>query len=335
MELFRCPACGARLFFRNTRCGGCGAALAFDPDARVFLALGGDVALCANRAAIACQWRADPPAEGASEGALCRACAMTRTIPDPQAEDSAALWAEAEDAKRWVLANLMRWGLFGPKDPHPAPIFDMLAEKPGEAVTMGHADGVVTINVAEADPAIREARRAQLAERYRTMTGHFRHEIGHLLFTRLSGAPGFLDAFRALFGDERADYAAALQAHYAAPRDGNAAPPPGFLTDYAAAHPHEDWAETLAHYLHLVDICDSAAHAGLGGLVLDPVGGAAFDAYESGPVTPLLDAAGALSVALNHVNRAMGLADLYPFVLTPPIREKLGFAHDWIRAAGR
>ncbi|MGF1660799.1 MAG: putative zinc-binding metallopeptidase [Rubrimonas sp.] len=330
MELFRCPACGAALFFRNARCL-CGAELAFDPRRRAFLTLGPDVAPCANRAAIACQWRAPEP------GALCLSCAMTRTVPDTGIPDAAELWADAEDAKRRVIANLMRWGFFTEADPHAPPVFDMLAETGGDGVTMGHAAGVVTINVAEADPAVREARRARLAERYRTMIGHFRHELGHFVFDRLAAAPGFPEAFRALFGDERADYAAALEAHYARhPGSGDDdPPPPGFLTAYAAAHPHEDWAETFAHYLHLVEICDSAARAGLRAPALVTAGGGGFDPYAPCPLDALLDAAAELGVALNHVNRAMGLADLYPFVLTAPIRAKLGFVHDWIERAAR
>ena len=328
MEIFRCPACGAVLFFRNLRCA-CGAELGFDPRARAFRALGASNVPCVNRAAIGCQWLAPEP------GALCLSCAMTRTIPDPSAPDAAELWADAEDAKRRVIANLMRWGFFAPSDPHPAPVFDMLAETGGARVVMGHAEGVVTINVAEADPAVREARRARLAERYRTMVGHIRHELGHFAFERLAAAPGFLEAFRALFGDERADYAAALEAHYARGADPDAAPPEGFLTAYAAAHPHEDWAESFAHYLHLVEICDSAARSGLTCADLEAAGGAGFDPYAPGPLDPLLDAACALGVAFNHVNRAMGLADLYPFVLTPPVRAKLGFVHDWIGRAAR
>ncbi len=326
METFTCPACGDRLFFRNAVCG-CGAAVAFDPAARAFAALGEDCAPCANRDAIGCNWRAGP------DGALCASCAMTRTTPDLTVADNAALWAEAEEAKRWVLANLMRWGLFAAGDPGPAPVFDMLGEqtRSGEAqVVMGHLDGVVTINIAEADPAVREARRQQMAERYRTMTGHFRHELGHFVFGRLAAADGFLDAFRALFGDERADYGAALRRHYA---EGPSAPDAAHVTAYAAAHPHEDWAEVFAHHQHLVDMTDSAARMGLECPALSAAGGAAFDPYACGDAETVLGVAAELGLALNHVNRAMGLRDIYPFVLTAAVREKLAFAHRWIGAA--
>lgn len=326
METFTCPACGERLFFRNAVCG-CGAAVAFDPSTRAFAAVGEDCAPCANRDAIGCNWRAG------TAGGLCASCAMTRTTPDLAIADNAALWTEAEEAKRQVLANLMRWGLFTGRDTHPAPVFDMLAEQTstGEAkVMMGHLDGLLTINIAEADPAVREARRQRMAERYRTMTGHFRHELGHFVFERLAAADGFIDAFRALFGDERADYAEALRRHYARPAPET---DPDHVTPYAAAHPHEDWAETFAHHQHLVDIVDSAARMNLITPALAAVGGADFDPCACDDAETVLGVAVELGVAVNHVNRAMGLHDVYPFVLTTAMRTKLAFAHLWIGAA--
>jgi hypothetical protein len=323
MRLFDCPSCGATVFFSSTGCGACGATLTLVP-AEGYVA---DAAPCANRERIGCNW-------AAAVGDLCVSCAMTRTIPDLDSADNAVLWREAEAAKRRVLCNLMRWGLFTPDDPHPAPIFDMLSEEVGGAETqvmMGHDAGVVTINVAEGDPAVREARRQEMDERFRTMVGHFRHELGHFVFERLLEQDGFADAFRALFGDEREDYAAALQRHYAE------GPPEGWrgahLTAYATAHAHEDWAETFAHLLHLVDIVDSAQASGLSSPAL-AAAGPGFDAYAQTGAEPLLTIAAELGVALNHVNRGMGLHDVYPFVLTPTTREKLGFAQAWIGRAG-
>jgi hypothetical protein len=316
MEIFRCPACGAAAFFSNLRCV-CGADLVWDPDVRNFDA---DASFCANRQTAECNWRADGGAP------LCRSCAMTRTVPDLAIGDNAALWRAAESAKRWVLANLMRWGWFAPGNPHAPPVFDLLGEQTagGEAsVTMGHLDGVVTINVAEADPSIREARRVELGERYRTMTGHFRHELGHYLFARLATDTRFLNGFRRLFGDERLDYGAAIARHH------QGGPPTDwherFLSPYASAHPHEDWAETLAHLLHLVDIADTAHAIGLRTDRLDAEG-PRFDAYAQSEAEPLLTIAAGLGVAVNAVNRAMGLPDVYPFVLGPTAREKLAFA---------
>ena len=320
MRIFACPACGGTLFFHNSRCA-CGAEVAYAPEADAFEPLRDP---CANRGAIDCNWAAPAP------GALCRACATTEVIPDAFHDDNRALWAEAEAAKRWVLANLGRWGWFGDRDPGLRPRFHLLSERTrsGRApVVMGHASGLVTINVVEADPAELVRRRQALGEPYRTMIGHFRHELAHFLFERLAAAPAFVEGFRALFGDERADYAKALERHYAE------GPPEDWaercVTPYAAAHPHEDWAESVAHLLHLTDLADSAAAAGL---AMDGAPPRGWDAYAEADAARLIGAAAGLGLAFNHVNRSMGLFDLYPFVLGPLVRDKLGFAHARLRA---
>lgn len=321
MQIFSCPDCGAPAFFHNLTCPN-GHVLEYDPDAAAMRA---QTVACANRETIGCNW----PAEG---GALCRACAMTETIPDPNASDNAVWWADAESAKRWVLANLARWGWFLPSDPGPRPIFRMLSEQTatGEAnVTMGHASGVVTINVTEADLAQRVQRQEDLGESFRSMIGHFRHEIAHFLFERLAADPQFPDAFRALFGDERQDYGAALKRHY------EEGPPPGseqtHVTPYATAHPHEDWAESVAHVLHLTDIADSFRASNLA----SPEVPQGFEPYEETDSDRLVTVGAALAISLNHVSRSVGLSDVYPFVLTPPMREKLHFAHARLREGPR
>jgi len=319
MQVFTCPACGGAVYFRNLACT-CGAPLWFDPDAQRMVPEGEAAWDCANRALIGCNWRAD---EGVD---LCAACAMTELTPDLRAAGNLPLWAETEAAKRWVLANLARWGWFARGDRGPRPVFRLMSEvtwSGGEAVTMGHADGVVTLNVIEAGEAERARRQAQMGELYRTMTGHVRHEIAHVLFLRLSGRTGFLPAFRARFGDERADYGGALQRHYADPRPAD----DSHVTPYATAHPHEDWAETVSHLLHLVDLTDSGAAAGL----TWPEGpGDAYDAYAERDADRLIGHALALALAANHVNRAMDLPDVYPFMLPAGVRAKMGFAHGWL-----
>lgn len=323
MRVFTCPSCGGRLFFENLACA-CGAAVAYDPDREAFAT---DAATCANRDVIGCNWKADDAGSG-----FCRSCDMTTVVPDTFRAGNRDLWAEAEAAKRWVLAQLARWGWFGPGDGGARPEFHLLSEETSAGaapVTMGHEDGLVTINVAEADPARIVALRQQLGERLRTMTGHFRHEIAHFLFERLAADPGFADRFRDTFGDERQDYGAALAAHYQSgpPADWQV----GHVTPYAASHPHEDWAECVAHLLHLTDIADSFVAAGLGA---EAVPGADYDPYREADAERLVTLGAELGIALNHVNRAMGLGDIYPFVLTPSIRVKLGFAHAALRGAG-
>ena len=322
MRLYGCPDCGAPLFFRNLACGGCGQQVTYLPETDRFVT-GSD--FCANREEIGCNWQGEAAHEG-----FCRSCAMTDVVPDAFHGENLELWTAAELSKRWVLAGLSRWGWFRDADAGARPVFHLLAEDTpaGPAtVMMGHADGIVTINVTEADPVELITRREELGERLRTMTDHFRHEIAHFLHLRLAEQKGFLPGFRSLFGDEREDYGAALERHYA---DG---PPEAaretFITAYASAHPHEDWAETACHILHLTDLLDSALASGLQGRGLPELD---YDAYAETDGARLVQRAVRLSIALNHVNRSIGVADIYPFVISAPARQKLVAAHRWLQA---
>lgn len=320
MRLFSCPTCGAGVDFINTQCLTCGNALRFDPGQGAFAGIGED---CANRGAINCNWISD-----AGPGGLCRSCAMTEVIPETFHGENRSLWAEAELSKRRVLANLGRWGWFAPGDPGPLPVFHMLSEETSQGqseVLMAHAGGTITINVMEADVVERVERRETLGEKLRTMVGHFRHEIAHFLFERLSADPLFLDAFRTLMGDERADYGEALAAYY---RDG---PPDGWqdshITRYATSHPHEDWAETVAHLLHLTDLVDCAVAVDWRppGIPDGP-----YDPYAETDAARLVALGAHVGMGVNHINRSIGLGDVYPFVLGDRAREKLAFAHEWL-----
>ena len=314
MRVFANPVGPGTLWFDNLATAD-GTPVAYDPQARAFIPM---PPFCANRDIIGCNWIAPEP------GGFCRSCAMTGLAPDTTITNAIPHWAQTEAAKRWVIDNLGRWHWFRPEDPGTRPTFHMLAEGP-TPVQMGHIDGVVTISVAEADAVLSTTRREALQEPYRTMIGHMRHEIAHMLWWRLSLRADFLEAFRAMFGDERADYQAALQRHYT---DG----PPAdwrqrFLTTYASAHAHEDWAETAAHLLHLTDICDSVA-AGLGAAALPDPG---WDAYAEPDTARLIAVAMPIVAGLNHVNRGMGLSDIYPFLLSPEAQRKLAFVHGWLR----
>ena len=316
MQVFRCPVCDRPVYFHNTRCA-CGQEVAFDPDTQSMRIAENT---CANRDRISCNWVADEK--------LCRSCAMTRTVPDLGAPENLGHWRTTENAKRWMLANLARWGWFGPDDHGDRPEFRLLSEQTskGEAnVTMGHANGTITINVTESDEAVRAERRVELGELYRTMLGHMRHEMAHFLHLRLSRKEGFTEAFRDLFGDERADYGEALKRHYKNPKKADDT----YISDYATMHPHEDWAETVAHLLHLVDVLDSAMAVALTLPGIDTEG---YDAYAQTDTEAVLNRAVQVSIAVNHVNRAVDLPDLYPFVLTKGVREKLALAHSTLRA---
>jgi hypothetical protein len=316
MQSFTCPACDSRVYFENLFCA-CGAALFYDPEARAML---NEADPCANRDAIQCNWVAIPGET------LCRSCCMSDVVPALHIGDNQQLLERAERAKRWVLANLSNWQWFTDADGGMRPRFQMLSENTGagraEQIMMGHDNGEIVINVTEADELIRVKRQQELGEQYRSMVGHFRHELAHFLFDRLTAAPGFQDDFRALFGDESADYAAALQEHYNNPKD----PGEDFITAYATSHPHEDWAETVAHLLHMVDFTDSFVSAGLmmKGIPAD------YQPYAETDADHLLTIAAEVAIAINDINRALDNSDLYPFILTPKIREKIKFAHGWI-----
>ena len=179
----------------------------------------------------------------------------------------------------------------------------------------------------------------QLGEAYRTLLGHFRHEVGHYYWQRLVGDGAWLGPFRERFGDETADYAEAVKRHY------EAGPPADWrdrhVSAYASMHPWEDWAESFAHYLHMVDTLDTARAYGL---VLRPEAGSSRAAARSGKLTArrldlqefddLLAGWVPLTLALNSLNRSMGLADLYPFVLSKTATDKMRFVHDLVLEAG-
>ena len=307
MRIFSCPNCDAPVNFANTECLNCGQALHYDIAAQDFVAGGAD---CVNRPAIGCNWIA-------GEDGYCWSCAMTSVIPETVEGDNQLHWAKTEAAKRRVLATLGRWGWFNPADPGRLPEYRMLSEVTSDGpsdVLMAHGDGVITINVTEADVLERLERREDLGEKLRTMIGHIRHETAHFLFVRLLDVPGFDKAFRDLMGDERTDYAAALDRHY------SNGPPDGWtethITPYAASHPHEDWAETVAHLLHLVDIIDCAVAAGWT-MAEAPAG---YDPYAEADGERVITLGAEYALGVNHINRSIGLGDIYPFVLTDGVQ---------------
>lgn len=346
MKIFECSNCGNAAYFDNTVCVHCGMLLGYDAGGERLLALtpeadhwrdtgGGIWLFCANASHDACNWLV-----GEGEGAFCEACRHNRTVPDLSRPLDLDNWRRLEGAKRHLFYSLMRWDLPLPtcaEDPGTGLAFDFLADVDNADGTVtrvmtGHDDGLITINVAEGDDAERERRRTELGEPYRTLLGHFRHEVGHYYWDRLVRDRGHLDRFRALFGDEREDYGEALQRHY---RDGPAAGwQMSFISSYATSHPWEDFAETWAHYLHIVDTLETAASFGM--RVRHPDGletGRLFDAYATRKVLPLLEAWVPLTVAINAVNRSMGQPDLYPFVLSEPVTLKLQFVCDMVHAS--
>jgi hypothetical protein len=187
----------------------------------------------------------------------CRACRLTRGRPAESDLVATENWMRAENVKRRLVHQLVSLGL--PVNPrselHPQGLVFDLVHVPGAPCVTGHRDGVVTIDITESDDQHRDSVRRSMGESFRTMIGHFRHEIGHQLWIELIGASDLLEPFRALFGDERADYPIALRRHHQSSED---VPSPDFISGYATAHPHEDWAESFAHLLHLHDAAETA-----------------------------------------------------------------------------
>ena len=349
MRLFECQNCGQLVYFENSHCLRCGHTLGFRVEDMELHALTPDddgtwhpvadpdrsYRFCANAAHDACNWLV--PTE--EPETLCIACRLNRTIPDLDNPENLALWQKIEIAKRRLVFSLLRCGLpiVAKVDDKPQGLaFDFLADDgtpDGTKVTTGHADGLITLNVAEADDAHREKHRLEMGEPYRTLLGHFRHEVGHYYWDVLVRDRNHLDAYRALFGDERADYGEALQNHYQNGPPANW--PDHFVSSYATAHPWEDWAETWAHYLHIMDTLEMAGAFNLrvrpdAGTDKDLSARLDFDPYDGRPFDDLIAGWLPLTYAVNSLNRSMGQPDLYPFVLPPDVIEKLRFVHNLI-----
>ena len=332
MLSFACGHCGHLVFFENTICLNCSTELGFVPSRLELVALEGEQAAelnrCANVAIAACNWMVG------WAGSLCRSCELTRTRPADSDTAGLAAFADAEAAKRRVMMQLLDLRLPGVEPGRL--VFDLLSSE-HEPVATGHADGVITIDLAESDDAQREERRQELGEPYRTMLGHLRHELGHYFQPLIVVEEDTWAACRRLFGDEREDYAEALERHYengGAPADW----PERHVSAYATMHPWEDWAETFAHYLHIRDTLETAAEFGVSvsgprAVTFDRSLKAApqLEAGERG-FAELLNNWLPLTYALNAVNRSMGRDDLYPFTLAPPVIEKLDFVHRRVQA---
>lgn len=352
MKLFACQACGNVLYFENRVCERCGHRLAFLPEKETLSAIEPDGAawttladkgrgrmLCANAAYDACNWLTDP----GSEQAYCRACRHNGTVPNLSDPAQLAGWRELEVAKHRLFYSLIRWRL--PlttrwEDHAHGLIFNFLADDPdsGQRIMTGHDNGLITIALTEADDIERERRRHEMGEPYRTLLGHFRHEVGHYFWDVLVREGGKLDECRAVFGDDTGDYGQALQRHYAE------GPPPdwqrNYVSAYATTHPWEDFAETWAHYLHIVDTLEMASEFGMEVRPrVDPDGELTarirFKPYEAADFQVLVNAWLPFTFAINSVNRGMGVRDLYPFILSSAVIAKLGFIHTLVRAAAR
>jgi hypothetical protein len=350
MKLFKCQHCGQIVYFENQKCERCGYRLGYEPASALLSALepqdnswhalgvpNSRFRFCANAEFLVCNWLID----SASSDEYCVCCRHNRMIPDVGIQENLIAWRKIEAAKHRLFYTLLRLRLpLGPADGSVSGdlLFDFLAtgQQRGPKVMTGHDDGLITLALDEADDVEREKRRNSMHEPYRTLLGHFRHEIGHYYWDVLVRDGGKLESFRQVFGDERIDYEQSLQRHYANGPPANWRE--SFVSSYATSHPWEDFAEAWAHYIHIVDTLEMAAAFGINiHPALDKSGNLDakfnFDAYGSDDVAQLIDTWIPLSNALNNLNRTMGQPDLYPFILTPPVIGKLGAIHNLVHAA--
>jgi hypothetical protein len=356
MKTFHCQYCGNPIFFENVKCLQCESELAFLPDrlnmAAIEKAPGGDdtlwrprargrkgtparYRLCHNHTTQnACNFAvpADDP------NPLCVSCRLTHVLPDLSKPENPQRWYRLEVAKRRLFYTLAKLGLVAttPNEGSSDGLsFEFLEDMPGQPVMTGHAQGVITLNVAEADDAERVRRRIEMHEPYRTLLGHFRHESGHYYWDRLIEGGGRVESFREVFGDEQQDYQQALQDHYAR---GGTRPEwqEQFVSEYASAHPWEDWAETWAHYLHMVDLLETAASNNMRLTVpgqeneVEEV----INPLETGrpDFNTLVEQWVPLTLLVNSLNRSLGQEDAYPFALSVGALQKLRYVHDVISA---
>ncbi len=344
MKPFPCSICRQLLFFDNSTCLRCGSMVGYIPDERQLLALrpvdGGFERVdgqpgrhrhCSNQLVARCNWmiRDDDPAD------LCASCRLTSVRPNDNETGSFAAFAAAEAAKRRLLHQLMALKLpviDRSVDGVRGVAFELLSSR-GQNVMTGHDSGVITLDLSESDDAHREFVRQQLGEPYRTVLGHLRHEIGHYYWPSLVEQNGRLEAFRDLFGDERVSYEDALARHHS---DGEAETnwSRTHVSQYATMHPWEDWAETFAHYLHIDSGLVTAGSIGLA--VDEPALSAGREAWvtrDHVSIGEMVQKWLGLTLALNAMARSIGQSDLYPFVLSPQVVEKLDFVHQCVHTA--
>lgn len=323
MKNYAC-ACGSELFLPNTECARCGRRVGWCDACRRLTSVGDDgrcentecrqsVARCLNRERYeVCNGLVIP--ENGSKG-LCHSCRRTTVIPDVMVSGNLARWRALERAKRRLLVELAQIGFTDEVLDGPLPlVFEFKADTTDERVMTGHADGVITINLAEADPVHREQARQQFGEPQRTIIGHLRHEFGHYWWqTQIQGHLD--DEFCQLFGDPAAPtYAEAMPRYYeqGPPADWRE----NYISQYASAHPWEDFAETAGFYLDAMAMIDTLRTRVPS---LAPPRGVDF-----GEQLTSFMAAG---IALNEITRTMGLIDVVPEVVCDPVIEKLQFVH--------
>lgn len=344
MKIFECSNCSHLLFFENIRCEKCGHYCGFSvADLKMLSFVSTQFPMisdqekksyvyCKNQEFGVCNWLISAQ----DDHGFCEACALNRTIPDLSDDESFIKWQKLEVAKHRLVYQLARLKLplsSKVSEETNGLCFDFISRQGDVDIMTGHANGVITILLSEADSVHRELMRTQMSEPYRTLIGHFRHEVGHYYWDQLLASDEqALDAFRKLFGDERLDYGEALTHYYQ-----NGSPvnwQQQYISGYATAHPWEDWAESWAHYLHIMDMAETAHFFGVSvkpklssktlraAIDQDPYGVSKFE--------KIFNTWMPVSFVINSLNRSMGIPDAYPFVVSPPVVDKMKFIHELI-----
>ncbi len=342
MKIYTCK-CGQPIFFDNSQCLSCKAELGFCPACKSLVPLinegngqyqcgntscGIYLAKCSNYLKYnVCNRCVAATGVGTSEERFCDCCRYNQTIPDLSVEGNLGKWYRLEMAKRRLFYDLDLLKL-----PHgtsadgfdPPLSFDFKADvipsdnlwrsMGEERVYTGHANGHITINIREADEVERERLRVDMGEAHRTLIGHFRHEIGHYYWDVFfkEGDPDF----SRVFGDpHNPDYGVALNNFYENGPPSNW--PDFFVSAYATMHPWEDWAETFAMYLDMVSALETAVQVGL----LDEPW------FKDNDFDWMAYRFQKMGTALNEMSRTLGLLDMAPVIIAPPVVEKLRFVH--------
>lgn len=336
MKIFECPNCATNVFFDNTRCIKCNTYIgynvvtdAFDFASNDSSELKTQLKFCYNYQYSVCNWLIDTN----SQDKFCMACKLNRKVPNQTDIEGFKKWQRLEIAKHRLIYQLVKLGL--PIDSkvnnENGIAFDFISENNKDNLVTGHSNGVVTILLSEADSVHREQLKKQMNEVYRTLLGHFRHEIGHYYWMLFFDNNSSLQAFRNIFGDENIDYGLALEAHYknGAPSNWNQS----FISKYASSHPWEDWSETWAHYLHIMDTLETGHDLGL--TFTDNLSDNNLknqlncpNPYTTKDFKVIFNANMELTLAVNSLNRSMGVPDIYPFIIPNTVYEKLDFIHN-------
>lgn len=349
MQRFTCD-CGNVLFFGSFKCLKCGGEVGHDPGDRQMVRVrpGGKFKRCDNGVKHGvCNWVLPSKAKES----LCLACDMNRTIPDLSSSRNLMLWGRMEMAKRRLIYTLLKMDISLPSkraNPQAGLTFDIVSTVSNPTVTTGHLNGVITVNLEEADDTYRQINRQQLGENSRTLLGHFRHESAHYLWQRCLSELAWDNplrlAFRERFGDEWQDYAAALNSHYQ--KGAPAGWEQQYITGYAASHPWEDWAETWAHYLQIIEGLETSECLGIDirnlalPLVMLPAEAGTLPAglpqnpNTDGEFLAWLQRWMCVSTVLNEISHSIGEAPLYPFVIPVRVAQKLRLAHHYAQVWG-